>query len=606
MRYIQRLSMDCCNCGTKDNNNKRKKRQSIDDHQYVEIGGLKWSIMNIGASKELEDGLYFAWGETEGYGRRGKDPSKYAASNSSSNNWSNYKFYDSETGTTTKYNAEDKKTKLDLEDDAAHIIWGGKWRMPTKAEVTPLLSKSKWTNNYEGRAGFLYDDEKGNQLFFPASTNTINPGGNYYNKQGCYWTSTRTNTTGAGAQHLHIGGSNTFYDSGFYGGFTIRPVWDDSLPELDRYNGFQYVDLGLPSGTLWASRNIGSIRETAYGNYYMYGAGSKPHSESNGTYRGTENPLNEEKDTASQLWDGDWHTPTKEQFEELFNNTTVEWVEEKQYSAAAVKGIRFTAQNGNSIFLPACGTVDGDQETKLGYWTSTPIDSNDAYSILIDEEDIEGENITSASGRRSGLCIRPVIDKEISGLWSYEYESGKFITGRYDNNGVYINSQPDTELLWENNSEGIIIDIVGMHSYMEEEVLDAINEKYGTNFISWNQEFHDWEVDDTLPDWNAYEKIEIPIRRIAANMASAPQEAAYIVGQIDGDTFKIMVDTFAGIITNDNGLITSHNGPTEDAATYIKNILSNFGIEVSNVQNELVDYEVNDYIPNWDKFEIFT
>ena len=133
-----------------------------------------------------------------------------------------------------------------------------------------------------------------------------------------------------------------------------------------------------------------------------------------------------------------------------------------------------------------------------------------------------------------------------------------------------------------------------------------MNEKYGTSFEGWSQLPTAYEVGDTVPNWNAYEKIEIPIRRIAANIASAPQEAAYIVGQIDGDTFKVMVDSFAGIITNDNGLITSHNGPTEDAATYIKNILSNFGIEVSNVQNELVDYEVNDYVPNWDKFEIFT
>lgn len=240
MRYIQRLSMNCCNCGNNDNEHKRK---SINGQEYVEVNGLKWATMNIGASKESEDGLYFAWGEIDGYSRRGKDPSKYSASSSTTNNWSNYKYYDTETGAVTKYNAEDGKTRLDLEDDTAYILWGGKWRMPTQAELRPLISKYKWTANYEGRAGFLYQDESGNQLFFPASTNTINPGGNYYNKQGCYWTSTRSNSTGTVSKHLHINKSKgQMLDSGLYGGFTIRPVWDNNLetvriPFTHWYNG---------------------------------------------------------------------------------------------------------------------------------------------------------------------------------------------------------------------------------------------------------------------------------------------------------------------------------------------------------------------------------
>ena len=233
MRYIQRLSMNCCNCGNNDNEHKRK---SINGQEYVEVNGLKWATMNIGASKESEDGLYFAWGEIDGYSRRGKDPSKYAASNSTSNNQTNYKYYNAETSTTTKYNAEDGKTRLDLEDDTAYILWGGKWRMPTSEEVRPLLKESKWTANYEGRAGFLYSKD-GNQFFFSAATNTGNPGSNYYNKQGCYWTSNSY-------QHLHISKNrNTIMNNdSYYIGCTIRPVWDDNLqpvqiPFTHQYNG---------------------------------------------------------------------------------------------------------------------------------------------------------------------------------------------------------------------------------------------------------------------------------------------------------------------------------------------------------------------------------
>lgn len=244
MRYIQRLSMDCCNCG---NNNNEHKRKSIDGQEYVEVNGLKWSTMNIGASKESEDGLYFAWGEIDGYTRYGKDPSKYKASKCWSNDWDSYKFYNSDTNSLIKYNSQDRKTTLDLEDDTAYILWGGKWRMPTKSEIQKLLSKSRWTNNYEGRAGFLYEDEKGNQLFFPGATNTYNPGPSYYNKQGCYWSNVLYKTGSKNALHLHItsgSGSNksTIYDSETCFGFTVRPVWDENLetvqiPFTHQYNG---------------------------------------------------------------------------------------------------------------------------------------------------------------------------------------------------------------------------------------------------------------------------------------------------------------------------------------------------------------------------------
>lgn len=241
MRYIQRLSRNCCDC-LYDNNENKNERKSIDGQEYVEVNGLKWSTMNIGASKESEDGLYFAWGEIDGYSRVGKDPSKYASSESTSNNWTNYKYYNTETNTVTKYNTEDRKTTLDLEDDAAYVLWGGKWRIPTRIEVNPLLSKSKWTNDYEGRAGFLYDDGK-NQLFFPAATNTINPGKRFYNTQGCYWISTKSNSAENISEHLHITQNHSrIMDSSPFGGFTIRPVWDDNLetvqiPFTHQYNG---------------------------------------------------------------------------------------------------------------------------------------------------------------------------------------------------------------------------------------------------------------------------------------------------------------------------------------------------------------------------------
>lgn len=118
-------------------------------------------------------------------------------------------------------------------------------------------------------------------------------------------------------------------------------------------NGREYVDLGLPSGTLWATMNVGANSETDYGNYYMYGMGSKTYDSTDTSYTGTEDPLAASADTAAQEWGGDWHMPTEAQMEELIANTTYQFVTD--YEGSGINGGLFTAQNGNSIFFPAAG-----------------------------------------------------------------------------------------------------------------------------------------------------------------------------------------------------------------------------------------------------------
>ena len=91
-------------------------------------------------------------------------------------------------------------------------------------------------------------------------------------------------------------------------------------------DGHEYIDLGLPSGTLWATMNVGATSETDYGNYYMYGMGSKTYDSSDTSYTGKENPLDLTKDTARVVWGGRWHMPTTTQLYELIENTNYEWV----------------------------------------------------------------------------------------------------------------------------------------------------------------------------------------------------------------------------------------------------------------------------------------
>ena len=109
------------------------------EYDYVDLGlpsQLKWAKCNIGASTPEEPGLYFQWGDTQGYTAeqvgKGEELKKFF--------WDDYKWsVDGSSSNFSKYNASDSKTVLDPEDDAAHVNMGGNWRMPTFDEYVELL-----------------------------------------------------------------------------------------------------------------------------------------------------------------------------------------------------------------------------------------------------------------------------------------------------------------------------------------------------------------------------------------------------------------------------------------------------------------------------------
>jgi len=159
---------------------------STPSHDYVEIGGIKWATMNVGANSITDTGLYFQWGDTQGYtpDQVGDDEGKKYF------DWEDYKYAELDTidsngsgssngsngGTykMTKYNKTDSKTVLEASDDAVKANWGGNWRMPTVSEFQLLGSSvnTVWTNNYNnsGVAGMVCTDKTDSSkvLFFPA------------------------------------------------------------------------------------------------------------------------------------------------------------------------------------------------------------------------------------------------------------------------------------------------------------------------------------------------------------------------------------------------------------------------------------------------------
>ena len=172
---------------------------------------------------------------------------------------------------------------------------------------------------------------------------------------------------------------------------------------------YESVDLGLPSGTKWAKYNVGATSETEYGNYYQYGKGAAQYAATSGDsdYSGTENPLATSADTAAQVWGGNWHTPTTTQFMELTANTIYQWS-----TINGISGGKFTAQNGNYIFIPAAGGYLDGSQTSVGEFGSVwlaysdPSKSNKAYNLYC----VDGNKSSNNMFRRVGLPVRPVMD----------------------------------------------------------------------------------------------------------------------------------------------------------------------------------------------------
>ena len=151
-------------------------------HEYVDLGlpsGKLWAKMNIGATSETGVGLYFQWGDTQGYTASqigsGSDKKYFG--------WADYKYGN---GTSspgdegmTKYNSSDGLVTLSVDDDAAQVAWGGAWRMPNDADFTELLNNCRFvigTNyNYSGVHGMVVTSlNNGNTLFFPFTGYAIN------------------------------------------------------------------------------------------------------------------------------------------------------------------------------------------------------------------------------------------------------------------------------------------------------------------------------------------------------------------------------------------------------------------------------------------------
>lgn len=195
------------------------------------------------------------------------------------------------------------------------------------------------------------------------------------------------------------------------------------------------IDLGLPSGTMWACCNLGALSPEQYGAYYAWGETKKKstfywknykHYNSSSDYSvciDTYDIAGTKYDAAVATWGKSWQMPTHEQCEELVKNTTMQHTIQK-----GIKGCKLTGRNGGVIFLPFAGSRIkgrlGNAGYEGSYWSST-LEDGGTYNGEPLPDGIEGISIGRGSIRvctwsnmykeyfigYCGFSIRPVSNE---------------------------------------------------------------------------------------------------------------------------------------------------------------------------------------------------
>ena len=199
-------------------------------------------------------------------------------------------------------------------------------------------------------------------------------------------------------------------------------------------NGHEYVDLGLPSGTLWATCNVGANSPEEKGGYFAWGETQAKTTFSWSNYKycnGSSNTmtkyctdssygtvdnkttLESQDDAAYVNWGSNWRMPTQAEEGELRNKNYCSWTWTTQNNA---EGYRVTSKiNGNSIFIPSTGYMTGSNihfsvDGKL--WTSNIniSEPNCAYRLGFNRSGVDIDSVTTY--RYYGFTIRPVYNRE--------------------------------------------------------------------------------------------------------------------------------------------------------------------------------------------------
>ena len=178
-------------------------------------------------------------------------------------------------------------------------------------------------------------------------------------------------------------------------------------------NGYDYVDLGLPSGLKWATCNVGADSPEKYGNLYAWGEVNTKSECTSENCKTDEKDMNDISgdstyDVARAKWGSSWRMPTEDELSELFYRCTWLWTTKE-----GKRGYKVIGPNGNTLFLPAAGVRIDSHISHAGkegyYWSSTPKEYYGYYYVRQAYYlSIYGDREIKCDSRYFGQSVRPV------------------------------------------------------------------------------------------------------------------------------------------------------------------------------------------------------
>ncbi len=390
----------------------------------------KWACCNVGASAPWEYGNYYSWGDLE--------PKDIYT-------WDNYTFLKEETGQYVSL-----ITIQNSQNDVAYQSWGGMWNMPDTENIEELgkiannSDGSEWTT-LNGVNGWKVQDQTGHAIFLPAAGLQGPDGPEDIGEKGTYWTSDRSsNIYSSGFPQIDPYAWIISFNSETFNKFTpyrencreralglpVRPVINEDIETEDMDLSVVYnlcpdshhpheIDMG--GGGIWLCCNLGASVPWEYGSYYAWGE-TEPDKKSfewdtYAYWSGNENndclPLGNDisgtsYDAVRSQMGAPWALPSAGQAQWLSDNCTFEWI-----TMHSICGLKATAPNGHSLFLPAagCKSKNGDYSVSYNDGVFYSLSSLDmAYSYLnkiMHTINTHSMNI-SATNRCLGQSLRPV------------------------------------------------------------------------------------------------------------------------------------------------------------------------------------------------------
>ena len=222
--FVSLIALSACTACSKDV--KQEEEKPAFPCEAVDLGlSVKWAAWNLAEEKPEGYDEYLQWANTTMFTHGSShahidwDNCPYHSGLACNKGWSKY-------NTIQSYGTVDNKTVLEQDDDAAHILLHGKWRIPTYAEWVELKDNCDWKwTTLNGMNGYKVTGKNGNSIFLPAAGYYAGESRHQLGSEGHYWSSTLNENGPCNALHMSFTSSERkMWDRNRCDALSIRPV----------------------------------------------------------------------------------------------------------------------------------------------------------------------------------------------------------------------------------------------------------------------------------------------------------------------------------------------------------------------------------------------